>query len=74
MTKPIGEKIADIESLARRFNTVGAFWHDAYAEWQVVVDWQRRTFEDCRYVGWGDTLSEAIAQIKKQFPDVEWEG
>lgn len=53
----------DLVRLAERFNTVGAFWHDAYAQWQVVADSQRRTFEDCRLVGWGDTLAEAVAAV-----------
>jgi hypothetical protein len=52
-----------LEELEKRFNTVGALWHDAYAQWQVVVDSQRRTFEDCRYVGWGDSLSDACADV-----------
>lgn len=55
----------DLEDLERRFNTVGAFWHDAYAQWQVVADWQRRTFDDCRLVGWGSTLDDAIGDLAR---------
>lgn len=52
-----------LEDLAENhFNTVTAFYHDAYAEWQVKLDGQRRTFDDCRYEGWGATLAEAIAE------------
>lgn len=52
-----------LEGLTERFNTVGAFWHDAYCQWQVVADGQRRTFEDCRLDGWGDSLDEAVADV-----------
>lgn len=41
-------------------NTWAMFWHDAYAQWQVKCDHQRRTAEDCRYEGRGHELSLAI--------------
>lgn len=52
----------NIERLAENCNTVGVFWHDAYAKWQVKLDPQRRTFDDCRFEGWGDTLDEAVRE------------
>jgi len=51
------------ESLRDKYNTVGAFYHDAYAEWEVVADPQRRMFEDCRLAGWGETLDEAVNNL-----------
>lgn len=48
----------------RRFcalgNTVALFWHDAYAEWQVVADPRRVLIEDCRWQGWAESPREAI--------------
>jgi hypothetical protein len=54
--------MTDLEALAERFNTVAAFYHDAYAEWQVSLDRRRATQQDCEFHGWGSTLAEAVAQ------------
>ena len=56
--------MSEFEKLAERFNSVGAFWHGAYAEWQVVADAQRSTFDDCDLEGWGDTLDDAVRDLK----------
>jgi hypothetical protein len=53
-------------SLANRFNTVAAMYHDAYAQWQVKLDPTRRTFDDCRFTGWGWTLEEACDAAESQ--------
>jgi len=57
--------MSTLEQLAERFNTVIAHWHDAYAEWFVYADPQRSTQEDCRFIGAGFTLDEAIADCLK---------
>lgn len=63
--------MSGFEELARQFNTVGALWHDAYCQWQVVADGPRRTFDDCRIVGWGDTLDEAVTDLLSKRPRPE---
>jgi len=57
--------MSKFEDLEKRFVTVFAFYHDAYAEWQVGVDPHRRTSQDCRYNGWGFTLLEAIKALER---------
>lgn len=41
-------------------NTKALFYHDAYVQWQCVLDWQRRTFDDCRIREMADTAPHAI--------------
>jgi len=52
-----------LEKLTERFNTVAAMYHDAYARWEVRADTQRRTWTDCRWEGWGETLDEAVSAL-----------
>jgi hypothetical protein len=51
------------EKLRAKFKTVAAMYHDAYCNWQVKADYQRRTFDGCRWEGWGDTLDEAVEAV-----------
>lgn len=50
----------DYERLIERYTTVASLYDDATCTWFVYLDPQRRTAEDCRWKGSGDTLDDAI--------------
>jgi len=61
---------SDFEKPANRFNTVFAFYHDAYSQWQVKVDPCRSVEGDCRYEGWGYILDEAVKDLEQNIRNI----
>lgn len=75
MSEPAGRKFpwaakgveppTTLDGLLEYQTTVSAYYWDFYCEWEVRTDPKRNQPDMCKWCGWGETISEAIANLER---------